>query len=201
MKEISLKEQLRKAHAENVALKEQLQQKEEKVATMEYLCIESLQHRFPSDPYVVYLKEKWLLFQIKTLASHGSLPFQDCSQFMNFYKQDNMVDQEKMAEFYVHKFVLTNLDIWDLNPTMGDMQLMALASWMVNEDTREKEIWKVMGRRKREPLYIRLEFLSPRGVILNHQEIERDHAMAESYLKNQNQVIVHFVDVYIKIEE
>ena len=65
---------------------------------------------------------------------------------MNFYKQANMVDQEKMAEFYVHKFVLKNLDIWDPNPTMGDMQLMALASWMANEDTREKEIWNLMGK-------------------------------------------------------
>ena len=83
------------------------------------LGIESLQHGFPSNSYVVYLKEQWLLFQIKTLASHGSLPFQDCRQFMNFYKQANMVDLENMPEFYMHNFVLTNLDIWDPNPTMG----------------------------------------------------------------------------------
>lgn len=57
---------------------------------------------------------------------------------------------------------------------------MALAYWMVNEDTREKEIWKVMGRRNREPLYIIPELFSPRGVILNDREIERDHALVES---------------------
>ena len=57
---------------------------------------------------------------------------------MDFYKEDNMVDQAKMAEFYVHNFVLKNLDIWDPNPTMGDMQLMAPTSWMANENTREK---------------------------------------------------------------
>ena len=66
---------------------------------------------------------------------------------MKFYKQANIVDQEKMKIFYMHNFVLTNMEIWDPNPTMGDMQLMALASWMVNEDTRAKEIGKVMGRR------------------------------------------------------
>ena len=49
------------------------------------LCIEALQHMFPFDSYVVYL-EKWLLFQIKTLASHGSLPFQDFRKLMKFYK-------------------------------------------------------------------------------------------------------------------
>ena len=122
---------------------------------MEDLFIEALQHRFPSDSYAMYLKEQWLLFKIKNLASHGSLPFQDCRQFMNFYKKAKMADQEKMAEFYVHILVLTNLDIWEPNPIMGDMQLMALVSWMVNEDTREKEIWRVMGRRNKEPLYMR----------------------------------------------
>ena len=71
-----------------------------------------------------------------------------------------------MAEFYVHNLMLTNLDILYPNPTMGDIQLTA----MVNEDTREKEIWRVMGRRNKEPLYIRPELFSPKGVILNRQE-------------------------------
>ena len=141
---------------ENVVLKEQLQQKEEQVDTMAYLCIEALQHIFPSDSYVVYLKEQWLLFQINTIASHGSLPFEDCRQFMKFYKKSNIADQEKMVEFYMQNFVLIDMGIWDSNPTMGDMQLISLASWMVNEDNRAKEIWKVMGRRNREPLYLRL---------------------------------------------
>ena len=167
---------------------------------MEDLCIEALQHKFPSDSYDVYLKEQWLLFQIKTLASHGSLPFQDCREFMDFYKQANMDDQEKMAEFYVHNLVLKNLDTWDPNSIMGDMQLMDLVSWMMNEDTRAKEIWWIMRRRNREPLHIRPELFSPRGVILNRQEIERDSALVESYVQTQTQVIGHFDDVSRKIE-
>ena len=45
---------------------------------------------------------------------------------MNFYKQANMADQENMVEFYVHNPVLKNLDTWDPNLIMGDMNLMAL---------------------------------------------------------------------------
>ena len=78
---------------------------------------------------------------------------------------------------------------------------MALASWMVNEGNRAKEIWKVIGRRNREPLYLRPEVFSPRGVILNHREIERDPIMVESYLQTQNQVIGHFDDFSKQIEE
>ena len=105
-----------------------------------------------------------------------------------------------MVEFYVHNLVLTNLDTWDPNPTMGDMQLMALTSWMMNEDTRAKEIWRVMRRRNREPLHIRSEFFGPRGVILNRREIERDPTLVESYLQTQTQVIGHFDDVSRHIE-
>ena len=47
-----------------------------------------------------------------------------------------MIDKAKMVEFYIDNLVLIDLNIWDPNPRMGDMQLMALASWMVNEETR-----------------------------------------------------------------
>ena len=69
---------------------------------------------------------------------------------------------------------------------------MALVSWMMNEDTRAKEIWMVMRRRNREPLHIIPEFFSPRGVMLNRREIERDPALVKSYLQTQTQVIGHF---------
>ena len=66
-----------------------------------------------------------------------------------------MADKAKMVDFYMHNLVLTDLKIWDPNPRMGDMQLMALASWMVNEETREKEMRRVMRRENIEPLRIR----------------------------------------------
>ena len=94
-RETVLKEKLQMAQENNIALREKFQQKGHQVATMVDLCIEELQHKFPYDLYIVYLKEKWLLFQVKTLASHGSLPFQDCRKFMDFYKQANMDDQER----------------------------------------------------------------------------------------------------------
>ena len=114
---------------------------------------------------------------------------------MDIYKQANMADQEKTAKFYAHNLVLTNLDTWDPNPTMGDMQLMDLVSWMMNEDTRATEIWWVMRRRNRETLHIRPELFSPRVVILNRRGIERDPPLVESYLQTQTQVIGHFHDI------
>ena len=90
-----------------------------------------------------------------------------------------MEDKEKMAKFYMHNLVLTNLNIWDPNPRMGNMQLMELASWMVNEETRAQEVRRVMRRENIEPLHIREELFSPRGVINNHIKIEKDAKLAE----------------------
>ena len=84
---------------------------------------------------------------------------------------------------------------------MGDMHLMALVSVIMNEDTRAKEIWRVMRRVTREPLHIRPKIFSPRGVILNRRDIERDPALVESYLQTQIDVICHFDDVYRKIQD
>lgn len=136
LRESFLKEKLHKAQTENITLQYKLQQKDKQVATMEYLCMEAIQHRYPSYSYAIYLKEQWLLFQIKKLASHGSLPFQNYRQFIDLCNQEIMVNKEKMAEFYMHNLVLTYLNIWDPNPRMGDMKLMALASWMFNEETK-----------------------------------------------------------------
>lgn len=60
-----------------------------------------------------------------------------------------MADKAKMIEFYMHNLVLTNLNIWDPNPRMGDMQLMALASWMVNEERSTRDAEGYEKRKKR----------------------------------------------------
>lgn len=61
---------------------------------------------------------------------------------------------------------------------MGDMQLIALESWMVNDETREQEMRRVMTRETREPLHIGAKLFNPRGVINNHITIEEDPKLA-----------------------
>ena len=106
-----------------------------------------------------------------------------------------------MADFYRHNLVLINLNIWDSNPRMGGMKLMALASWMVNEETRSQDMERVIRRENREPLHIMVELFSPRGVINNHIKIERDPELAKRYLHTQAQAIAHFDDVSRLLED
>lgn len=59
LRESTMREKLQ---AENTRLKEQLQEKETKLATMESLSMEVVQCKQPSKSYAILLKEKWLQF-------------------------------------------------------------------------------------------------------------------------------------------
>jgi len=49
-------------------------------------------------------------------------------------------DKVKVAEFYLHKMALIDMSLWDPNAALGDLQLMAMASWMSHEEKRALEI-------------------------------------------------------------
>lgn len=55
---------------------------------------------------------------------------------------------------------LTNLNVWDPNAKLGDLQQIALASWMSHEEARAKEVKGVLEREERDPLYIRVEHIN-----------------------------------------
>ena len=102
--------------------------------------IEALQCRQPTKSYALYLKDQWLQFQINTLAQRGTIPFQNYHQFMTLCDSSSAEDKAKLSEFYLHNLALRNMTLWDPNATLGDVQLMAMASWLNHEEKRAAEI-------------------------------------------------------------
>ena len=84
LREPMVKENLHSLQIDNMSMQGNLWDKDTQLATMYSLCMESMQYRYPSKSYVVYLMGKWLKFQITTLSQHGSLPFQNYKQFIEF---------------------------------------------------------------------------------------------------------------------
>lgn len=135
---------------ENAWLKGQIQERDNKLASMASLSLEAIQCRILAKSYALYLKEQWLQFQIKTLAQRGTIPIQDYRQFINLCDQSTLEDRAKMCEFYLHNLALTNLNVWDPNEKLGDLQLMALASWMNHEEVSIVKLNKIMAREQTE---------------------------------------------------
>ena len=73
------------------------------------------------------------------------MPFQDYRKFINLCDQSTLEDRAKMSEFYLHNMALTDMNVWEPNSKLGDLQLMALASWMKHEEARVVEM-KILER-------------------------------------------------------
>jgi len=60
------------------------------------------------------------------------------------------------------------MNLWDPNTALGDLQFMAMASWLSHEEKRAVEIQKIMTRELSEPLMIRAEPEDPSTLISAH---------------------------------
>ncbi len=99
-------------------------------------AIEALQCRKPTKSHALYIKDQWLQFQINTLAQRGTIPFQNYHKFMALCESSSANDKAKLSKFYLHNLALPNMNLWDPNATLGDVQLMAMASWLNHEEKR-----------------------------------------------------------------
>ena len=158
-------------------------------------AMEALQCRQPAKSYGVYLKDQWLQFQINTLAQRGITPFQNYHQFAALCGGSSSEDSSKLTEFYLHNFTLPDMNAWDPNTVIGDVQLMAMASWMNHEEKRGVEVRNIIGRELSEPLMIRAEPDDPSAVISAHQHLANNPQDLPEYIEQQAQAIAHFEDM------
>ena len=96
----------------------------------------------------------------------------------------------------MHNLTVTNMNFWDPNSRLGDMQLMALGSWMTHEETIIEEVKRVMEKEEKEPLYIKAKLMKSKDVISNHGLISNDATLAPKYIATQEQAIIHFKDTF-----
>lgn len=183
------KEKESQAATEVLILKRQLQEKEARMACTASWVMEALQCRKPARSYALYLKDQWLQFQINRLAQRGTTPFQDYGQFMHLCDNSSTEDKAKLAEFYLHNMALPDMNLWDPNAALGDLHLMAMASWFSHEEKRAVEIQKIIEKQLSEPLMIRAE---PLDLIYAHQHLVANPQIAPDYVDRQAEAIAHF---------
>lgn len=67
-----------------------------------------------------------------------------------------------MIDIYLHKMTLIEMNVWDPNAELGDLQLMDLASWMNHEDSRATKMRRILANEKKEPLFREMNNQIPR---------------------------------------
>jgi len=144
---------------------------------MANLSMEALKCKTLAKSCGLYLKDQWLQLQIKTLAERGR-------QFMDLCDQSTLEDKEKMVEFYLHNMALTNMNVWDPNARLGDMQLKAMASWMNHEELRAAKIRRFMVKEQNETLMIRAEPSDPMALISAQNLLANNPQIAPRYISD-----------------
>jgi hypothetical protein len=81
--------------------------------------------------------------------------------FLDAYQGCNMEERARLCEFYLHNLILPHPYNWNPNPYVGDVQLMAFASWLRHEEMRAEEFKKYKEEELQTPLWIRVEAARP----------------------------------------
>ena len=129
------------------------------------------------------------------MAQRGAIPFQNYHQFMALCDSSSAEDKAKLSEFYLHNLALPNMNLWDPNAALGDVQLMAMASWLNHEEKRAAEIRDIMNRELSEPLMIRVEPNDTLALIHALQHLANNPQVLPDYIELQAQAIAHFEDM------
>lgn len=111
---------------------------------------------------------------------------------MHLCDNSSAEDKAKLAEFYLHNMALPDMNLWDPNASLGDLQLMAMDSWLNHEEKRAVEIQKIMAKELNEPLMIRVELAEPLDLIYAHQHLATNPQVAPDYVAREGHVIYHF---------
>jgi len=85
------------------------------------------------------------------------MSFQDYRQFIELCDKSTLEDKAKISKCYLHNLDLIDLNVWDHNAKLGDLQLMALSSWMIHEEAKAKEVKTILEKEEEDPLYIKAE--------------------------------------------
>ena len=101
-----------------------------------------------------------------------------------------------MVEFYLHNMALTDMNVWDPNAKLGDLQLMDLESWMNHEESRAAEMKRILAREQNEPLFIRAKQSNPMALISTHNIIANDPQLTLRYLATQGKTSTHFEGMF-----
>jgi len=79
---------------------------------------------------------------------------------------------------------LIDMNVWDPNARLGDLQLMPMASWMNHEEFRAAEIRRLMIKEQNEPLMIKREPSDPMALISTHNLLANSPQLAPRYISD-----------------
>lgn len=106
------------------------------MSQMDTLCslyTDVLTCRAPTENYAQFLLERYLQLEIKALKVGVPIELKIIDDFINCCKHYGVKVQRLLCEFYLHNFLLDGEMEENPSPFVGDIQLQAFISFVVNQ--------------------------------------------------------------------
>ena len=112
----------------------------------------------PAHSYSFFLHEQYIFFCLESVHQELSHVIEDSIQLLHILRSHNILDQHLMCEVYMHDYVLGNDQSFNPVPYMGDIQLRAFTSYVVNQVKWKKAFNTYEENQENRPLVLQMEY-------------------------------------------
>ena len=146
-------------------LKEQLESQKQCMDDALKLADQALACRPPPRVYALWLKEKFLLFQLMLTLKNMNVEFKSAQEFYGLYQTLPPWQQNLLCELYVYNFVIPLETEWNLFLYIGYVHLKSLMLCMSNEENYDRHLNDYRDEERAQPLPLRAESSKPDEIL------------------------------------
>jgi hypothetical protein len=145
--------------------------------------------RKPSCNYSLFLKERLMCFQIQSMIEGKPHEIISSIDFIQTFEAASTRDQHLLCEAYFHNEAILENRTLNINPLVGDVQLRAFTSFLLNQITWQGDFSAAKNNEDNRSLWIRPEPQRASIFIAQYHAFLKKKGMTEHVLQLQSEVI------------
>jgi hypothetical protein len=145
--------------------------------------------RKPSCNYSLFLMERLMWFQLRSIIEGKPYEVISSIDFMQTFEAASTKDQHFLCEAYFHNEAILENRTLNMNPLVGDVQLRAFTSFLLNQITWQGDFSAAKNNEDKHSLWIRPEPQRAGIFIAQYQAFLKKKGMTEHVQQLQSAVI------------
>jgi hypothetical protein len=145
--------------------------------------------RKPSCNYSLFLMERLMWFQLRSIIEGKPYEVISSIDFMQTFEAASTKDQHFLCEAYFHNEAILENRTLNMNPLVGDVQLRAFTSFLLNQITWQDDFSAVKNNEDKRSLWIRPEPQRAGIFIAQYHAFLKKKGMTEHVQQLQSAVI------------
>jgi hypothetical protein len=145
--------------------------------------------RKPSCNYSLFLVERLIWFQIKSIVEGKPYEVIEPTDFVKTFLAASTKDQHLLCEAYFHNEAIPENRLLNINPLVGDVQLRAFTSFLYNQILWQSNFSTVRNNEENKRLWIRPEPERAARFISEYYEVLKKPGVTEHVQQLQSLVI------------